>query len=61
MPRETRKAQKPEDQLRDLQETFESVEDLQNLSQPNLAVERDGQRQYVIETYTTYGAYEDPI
>lgn len=61
MTRETRNTPKPEKSLRDLQESFDSVEDRQNLSQPNLAVERDGQRPYVIETYTTYGAYEDPI
>ena len=61
MPTEKRRSRERETKLRELQKTFDSVEDLENLSQPNLAIERDSRRPYVIETYTTYGTCDDPV
>jgi len=51
----------PEDQLRDLQRTFKVVEDQHDLRQPYRFNDDPSRQTVIVETFTTYGAYEDPI
>lgn len=60
--RSSRKAKRtPEDRLRDLQRRFKHIEDRQDLRQPYRFDDIRTRPATLVETFTTYGACDDPI
>jgi hypothetical protein len=62
MHRESKKIPMPEEQLRELQKRFSwPITDSDDLRQPYRNANERRHPTLVTETFTTYGAYEDPI
>jgi hypothetical protein len=52
----------PEDRLRELQrDSLLEIQDLQTLRQPRLVMRGSGTAEEQLETFTTYGTYQDPV